>query len=125
MNDRDVYIPKHPTPSPGVPAFVDEEATGKYDGEQLATIRAKRPTDKRLAKLEEKHDAVDSKVDAIGQRVARMEGTLETIADVLVPERREAHKTERARIDSRTKIIIAVVGLIGTAIGVLVGSGCS
>ena len=56
-----------------------------------------------------------------------MEGKLDTALSVLVPERKEAHVTERARIDSRTKVIIAVVGAVGTAIGVLVTalSGCS
>ena len=125
MKDRDVYVAKHPTPSPGVPAFVEEEATGKCEGEVLAAIRAKRPTDKRIAKLEEKHDAVDSKVDAIGERVARMEGTVNAIASVIVPERREVHTTARARLDARTKIIIAIIGVIGVAVGALVGSGCS
>lgn len=122
---RDVYTPKHPTPSPGVPAFVAEEATGVVQGEALKDIRRKRPTDERIERLENKHDAVDTKVDAIGERVARMEGTVNAIASVIVPERREVHTTARARIDSRTKVIIAVVGAVGTAIGAAIASGCS
>jgi hypothetical protein len=115
-----------------VPAFVSEEDSKAYDIDERRGMRARRPTDKRIEKLEEKQDKSDSKVDdldgkvdSIGERLARVEGTLETIADVLIPERREAHKTVRARIDSRTKVIIAIVGCIGTAIGAVIASGCS
>jgi hypothetical protein len=118
MKDRDIYTPKHPSPVAGVPAFVAEEATGVVQGDALKAARRKRTTEDRVERLEDK-------VDTWGDRLSRVEGTLETIADVLIPERREAHKTTRARIDSRTKIILAVVGLIGTALGLLIGSGCA
>jgi hypothetical protein len=124
MKDRDVYTAKHPTPSPGVPAFIDEEITSQYAGEELRALRRKRPTDERIARLEDKHDKLDGKVDGIAERAARMEGKLDTALSLIVPEQ---GKTARAHIDSRTKIIIAVVGAIGTALGIVITalSGCS
>lgn len=106
---------------------VSGEITGKYDGDELVQMRGKRATEERIERLEAKHDTVDSKVDEIGQRVARMEGKLDTALSVIVPAHRESHATERARIDGRTKVIIAIVGGIGTLVGIVVSalSGCA
>jgi hypothetical protein len=126
MSKRDIYTPKHPTPR-AVPEFVPDEVTGQYEGEDLARMRAKRPTDKRLEKLEEKHDSLDGKVDDIGNRMARMEGKLDTALSVLVPERQQVHQTERHKVDARTKVIIAIVGGVGTLIGLIASTlaGCA
>jgi hypothetical protein len=118
--DRDVYVAK--TPGRGVPDFVPDEVTGQYEGEDLARMRAKRPTDKRIEKLEAKHDSLDGKVDDIGNRMARMEGKLDTALSVLVPERQQVHATERHKVDSRTKVILAIVGGIGTLVGLIVSA---
>ncbi len=56
---RDMYTPKHGT---RIPVEVPQEVTGQYEGEELAQIRARRPTDKRIARLEEKHDELKSDV---------------------------------------------------------------
>jgi hypothetical protein len=68
--DRDIYTPKTQTPAKGVPVEVEEEVTGKHDGDELAMLRAKRPTHDRIARLEVKGDAT-------AQAQARMEGKLD------------------------------------------------
>jgi hypothetical protein len=120
--DRDVYTPKHPTPSPGVPAFVDDDLTGQYAGEDLAQRRAKRPTDERIKRLEDKHDKLDDKVDDIHGDVREMRGELKAALGFMA----EQQVTQRIRISTNGKVIIAIVGAIGTAIGVIVTalSGC-
>lgn len=105
--------------------FASEEDSMAHDVDERKVLRSKRDTKERLEKLEDKHDRVDSKVDGIDSRLSRMEGKLDTALSVLVPDRKEAHVTERARIDSRTKIILGIVGLVGTALGILIGSGCA
>ncbi len=110
------------------PPFVEPEITGNYTGEELAEMRAtQRPMPTRISRLEQKHDSLDAKVGDIDTRTARMEGKLDTALALIIPERSEAHKTERHKVDARTKVIIAIVGAIGTAIGVVatVLSGCA
>lgn len=99
------------------PVEIPMEITENYTGDQLKEMRAKRPTDERIGRLEEKHDK-------LSEAVFRMEGKLDTALSVIVPE---AHKTERHRMDSRTKVILALIGAAGAAIGVIVTalSGCA
>jgi outer membrane murein-binding lipoprotein Lpp len=63
--DRDVHVPKHATPPQGYPVFVGEEVTGAYEGDELREIRSRRPTDKRIERLEDKHDELRSDVREI------------------------------------------------------------
>jgi hypothetical protein len=99
-----------------VPAFVEEECTGKYDGDELKEARALRPTDKRLEKLEDKHDKLDEKVDAIHGDVREMRGELKSAISLLS----EGHKTQRVRISTNAKILIAIataaIGAVGTVL---------
>lgn len=103
--------------------FADEEDSKAYSPPERRNLRSKRPTDKRVERLEEKHDRLDEKVDGIDSRTARMEGKLDTALSLVTV----AHTTERHRIDSRTKVIIAIVGAAGTAIGIVITalSGCA
>ncbi len=104
--------------------FANEEDSMAHDVPVRKEIRAKRDTKERLGKVEEKQDKLEDKVSAIHGDVREMRGELKTALSLIAPERKEVHTTERHRIDSRTKIIIAIVGAVGTAIGVVVGSGC-
>ena len=112
--DRDVYVDKHATPE-----FIAEDVTGQYQGEELARFRARRPTDERIGRLEAKHDKLVETVGAVDKTVANMAGKLETFLETIAADRREQHQTERMRIGSRAKVIIAIVGAIGKAIGVV------
>jgi hypothetical protein len=109
--DRDVYTSKART---AVPEPVFDDATGRYEGEQLAQIRSRRPTEQRIAHIEKAHGEI------------RVE--LRTTVDFIKLSHGEQHKTERARIGSRTKIMVALFTAAGTvagAIAALTASGCA
>jgi hypothetical protein len=129
MHDRDVLVPKHPTPSPGVPAFeIPEEVTGQYEGEQLAYFRRKRRTDERIDRLETKHDKLDDKVDSIDSKVSRMEGKLDTALSHITLVHKNHAATEQVRIGTRGKVIVGVTGAVFAAIGVALAAlakGCA
>jgi len=111
------------TPASGVPvefADFDEPVTGVISGEELRAARAKRPTDERIGRLEDKHDSLAEKVSTVSETVARIDGKLDTALAHLVRAATEAHQTDRARIDSRTRVVVATVGAICTLIGVVV-----
>lgn len=60
-DNRDEYKPKHTRETNpygvAIPAQLDEDVTGKYEGVELEKMRAKRQTDVRVAILEKKNDA--------------------------------------------------------------------
>ncbi len=132
-NDRDRYVPKHPTPLTGTPAFIEEEATGQCEGEALARIRARRPTSSRLRRLEEDRDADRRKHDELSETVTEtrvlvgtMSGKLDTVLTHLAATHREHHATERIRISSGAKTIGAIIAALAGIVGAyLAGSGCS
>jgi hypothetical protein len=109
------------------PCEVNPETSSNYEGPELKDWRSKRPTDKRVERLEEKYDELADKVSAIHGDVREMRGELKTALSLFAPERKEVHTTERHRIDSRTKVIIAIVGAAGTAVGIIATalSGCA
>jgi hypothetical protein len=113
--DRDVYVPK--TPAPGTPIFVEEECTGKYDGEDLATHRSRRPTPERISRLEAKHDQLGEKVNEIHGDVREMKGALTTALDFIKLKETESGKTTRTRITTNGKILIGIIGAAITTIG--------
>lgn len=86
--DRDRYEPKHPA----APVYVAEELTDRYEGEELAKQRTKRPTDERIGRLEQKSDETRADVKALtaivtetrvehGEAIARVEARLEGLPD--------------------------------------------
>ena len=127
VKDRDVYTPKHPTPVAGVPAFVSEEATGRYDGDELRAIRSKRPTDERIARLEDKHDELVATVTDVRVSIGAMSGKLDAFLGTISEERKQQHATEQVRIGSRAKVIVAIVGAISAAVAAAVTAmtGCA
>lgn len=67
----------------GVPALVENDVTGKCDGEQLKAARARRPTPQRLERLEEDRDELVRSVANIREDVAEMKGTLKVLPDLV------------------------------------------
>jgi hypothetical protein len=121
----------------GVPEFVAEELTGNYEGEELARMRARRPTPHRLALLETKHDDLAGTVGEMRVDVARIDGKLDVLPELLSILRGKSvaqqaahvteHETKRLGMANRTKVVLAVVALLGTALGILGTSlaGCT
>lgn len=122
MTDR----PKQRTPASGTPEFVKEEITGVYEGDELKAIRARRSTDERIGRLEDKHDKLVESVTDVRVCVGEMNGKMDTVLDFIKTTQSENHRTERMRIGSRAKIIVAIVGAVGTGLGILITTlaGC-
>lgn len=109
-----------------VPEYVCDDVTGQYHGEELREHRERRPVPDRISRLEEKHDSLVKVVGATREDVASMTGKLDAFLLVVESERKESHRTERVRIGSRAKVIVAVVGALGVAIGAVITAltGC-
>jgi hypothetical protein len=130
--DRDVYTSKARA---AVPEPVFDDATGRYEGEQLAQIRSRRPTEQRIAHIEKAQDEIraeqkrqaETSVDMLVM-LGEIRVELRTTVDFIKLSHGEQHKTERARIGSRTKIMVALFTAAGTvagAIAALTASGCA
>jgi hypothetical protein len=80
--DRDTFTRK--TPSTAIaaqlatPEFVEEDCTGKYEGEELAAHRAKRPTPMRLGHVEERVDGVVASIGELRADVANELASVKT-----------------------------------------------
>ena len=117
--DRDVYVPKHVSPEAAPDAeWPDEENSKAYSVPERRGFRAKRPTDKRIERLEEKHDALDEKVDAIHGDVREMRGELKALPELVGMLKQQQEDALDARKHTRerwTKVIAGVfsAGVLG------------
>lgn len=132
MDDR---LSKRP-PRLAVPVAIDDEITGKYDGPDLVEHRARRPTARRLAILESKHDELAADVSTIRADTAATRGTVDALFKMTAAaesarearekaenERRVADMTFAAGVaDAKRKSIPALVKAIGVAIAVIVAA---
>jgi hypothetical protein len=125
----------------------EEEISGVYQGEELRALRARRPTAKRLERLEEKHDSLVETVTRVEVSLAKSHGELSGKLDTLVElagksaverERRAAAEAqERERKDHaeakererKRKHIVPIIKALGVAIALiaaaLIGRGAS
>lgn len=91
----------------------DEDATGKCEGDELDAKRAQRPPDVRFRHIEKNHDelkkyvveTLSAKVDATHGDVREMKGKLDTALAFIT----ENGKTQRTKISTNGKIVIAIV----------------
>ncbi len=98
-SDRDILVPKHRAASQGVPGFVDEEFTGRYEGEDLARLRARRPTPERVSRLEKRVDKLDKDM-AVG--FAESKTRLDTLLELAT--KAEAERERRAAADAAAAV---------------------
>lgn len=136
-DDRDNYVEKHDTPVRGIskltpeqlaaPHEVTDPVTGVLQGPALKKARSQRSTEERFEHIEDKGDKTDERVGKLETAFARFEGKLDTALAVIVPVQKEQHATARAGIDGRTKVLLALIGLAGTALGLGASllSGCA
>lgn len=111
-DDRDEYRPKH---DGGVVESAWEDATSRYEGEELAQARAKRPTAERLARLEIKHDALDKAVGDIAVTVGRSDVKLDTL--IKAHEKREQDEADAKKF--RRQLMLKIAG--GVFSGAVIG----
>lgn len=74
----------------------DEDYTGRYEGEELREARAKRPTDKRLAKLETDRDDIRKDVNSIKVDVGKIGSAVDTLLKIGTAEAEARQARERA-----------------------------
>jgi hypothetical protein len=107
---RDVLVRKTPPKSFAVPVPIEEEElTGKHEGDELAQLRAKRPTHDRIARLEVKSDDQS-------KSSARMEGKLDAVLVLLTSKANEEGKTARTKITTNGKVMMSIGGAVIAAI---------
>jgi uncharacterized coiled-coil protein SlyX len=78
------------------PDFVEPEITGNYEGDELANVRARRPTPMRLSRLETKHDELRDVVTEMRVEVSGMSGKLDVLPS-LVSAVRDSVKSSQQR----------------------------
>lgn len=98
------------------------DATGRYEGAELARIRARRPTAKRLERLEEKDDEKSAAIARIDVSIADIRGdqkaaaiTLAAIQKAVERDAEKEHAEELDAIDarkSRRAVIAKALGLV-------------
>jgi hypothetical protein len=117
--DRDVYVRKTPPKAFAVPVPIEEEeVTGKHDGDELARLRAKRPTHDRIARLEVKGDATAA-------ATSRMEGKLDAVLALIPARVVEDGRTARAKITTNGKVLIAIGGAAIAAVVTIITQALS
>jgi uncharacterized coiled-coil protein SlyX len=128
------YAQRKTSPGYAIPDFVEPEATGNYEGEELARIRARRKTDQRVAHLEKRLDEAVADSKALSETVTdlridvrEMRAEVRTLIKHVETSITEAHNTERVRISSGAKTVAGIVAAAGTALAAyLAGSaGCA
>lgn len=88
------FIRRTPAAGVSVPEPVlhelPEEVTGNYEGEALRAIRARRPTDQRIGRVEEKQDKFEEKQDKLEmvvsdlrEDVGKMSGKLDILPELV------------------------------------------
>lgn len=115
---RDRYLDKHARPPTSVPVFVEEEGTGRHEGEDLQRIRRGRTTQKRFEHVEER-------LDKLEPAVARMDGKIDTMLEYAVKadaERERRSAADSLALERRRKYIIALIGAIGAAVALIVAA---
>ncbi len=115
-DERDRYVPKHPTPAKGVPEFSPEEVTGQYEGEELRVMRGHRPNEKRLGRLEAFKDIATAEFADIKVSLADLRGdqkaqnvTLSNIEKHLSENRHRERVSFEAHVDLETAEKIDVI----------------
>ncbi len=58
-------------------AFSSEEVTGQYEGVELQSMRAKRPTIARVARIEDKMDAHGDRLGKVEVELAKVSGQMD------------------------------------------------
>jgi hypothetical protein len=102
--------------------------TGVYEGEELARIRARRPTDERIGRVEKKQDEdradlkqLSTLVHETREDVASMRGELKVLpelVDLIKQQQTDALDERKHRRERWTKVIAGVfsAGVLGAIV---------
>ena len=100
--------------SSGAPAFAVEavdEVTGKHDGDELAALRAMRPPEDRLDRLERKHDKLADDVGDVRESMGRIEGTLAVLPTTIAQAFAVAQSAASAQTQTAHVVMTAQVDI--------------
>lgn len=97
--DRDVRRADTHPGRVSLPVDFEEDLTGNYKGDELKELRSKRPTDKRLEKLEGFKDEVIERLGKVEVAVADLGGQMK-----IVPELIGAMKDATAAMQQREQV---------------------
>lgn len=137
-DERDRYPRKtppkgHPAAELAVPHEVADDITGTYSGEERQRMRERRETPDRVRHLETRVDGVVADIGEIKGDIGELRGDVHGIRDMLerdLEERRldrqlrsqtETNQVglEKTRLTSRTRVVVAVIGLISAVLGIV------
>jgi hypothetical protein len=113
------YSGRKTSPGYAIPDFVEPEATGNYEGEELARIRAHREPPERMAHLERRVDRLDKDM-AVGfaESNTRLDTLLELAAKAEA-ERERRSAADHAHEERRRKYVLALIGALAAAAAVV------
>ena len=117
MQDRDAegFAARRERDAQGTPVeFMSEEITGKYEGEELAEHRKRRPPDERLGLLEKKHDEL--KIDVKEAR-AELKGDVKEVRDELKSDVKDVRTDVKALSEHVGDLRKDVGGVVGKIAG--------
>ncbi len=98
-----------------VPAVVERDITGRYEGEELHRHRAKRPTQDRIQRLEDKHDAVAKDVHEMRGEV----GAILRLAGEEADARRAREAAEAVEREKARSHIVPIIKAVGVALALI------
>lgn len=109
---------RKPTP---VPLPVWDEVTGAHE-------RARRSTDERIERLEDKHDSLVRVVSDVRVTMGEMSGKLDTVLSHVIASHQEQAKLEHTRISSRARVWVGMFSALAAVGGALLAAalkGCA
>jgi hypothetical protein len=98
-----------------LPEFVNEEITGRYEGEELERRRAARPPDEALRHLESKHDDlkrdVEKKHDHLTKEVGETRHDVKALSDKMGDVREEVAGAV-GKLDGQAMVLTEVLSIV-------------
>lgn len=99
----------------GIPKDFGDEITGKYEGDELEQLRAERPVDERLGRLEKKHDElkkdVEKKHDELKRDVAEVRGDVKKVSGQ-VSDLREKVSGAIGKIEGQAPVLSEMLSIV-------------
>ncbi len=109
-------VPAHVRAQTAPPVeYVQDEVTGNHVGEDLRIARARRSTDERIGRLEDKHDVLAAVVGDVREAVGTMSGQLEVLPRLIdIIERSASRAEQREHVTFTAQVDVDKAGRLAT-----------